>query len=141
MRCLRRFAAEAAVQQQGFADLLFDGVQRIERGHRLLKDHRDAVAAQLTQDLGVGTDQFLTAIANAASGLRFAVGQQLQNRMGRHRFARAGLANQRQTLAGADVQAQVAHHGLAMEGDIEVTDFNQVVSHGHASGSRVERVA
>ncbi|MNQ20545.1 hypothetical protein D3C85_336380 [compost metagenome] len=137
---LRRFAAEATVQQQGFADLFFDGVQRIQRGHRFLKNHGDAVATQFAQDFGIGADQFLSAIANAASGLRFAFGQQLQNRMGSHRFARARLANQGQTLTGANVQAQVAHHGLVMEGNVEVTDFNQVVSHGHASGSRVEGV-
>ena len=42
---LRRVARQALVHQQGFADLLFDAVQRVERGHRLLEDHRDPVAA------------------------------------------------------------------------------------------------
>ena len=41
----RRCSGEPAMQQQNFADLLFDGVQRIERGHRLLKDDGDVVAA------------------------------------------------------------------------------------------------
>ena len=35
------------MQQQDFADLLLDGVQRIERGHRLLEDDGDVVAAHL----------------------------------------------------------------------------------------------
>ena len=38
-------AGEPAMQQQNFADLLLDRVQRIERGHRLLKDDGDVVAA------------------------------------------------------------------------------------------------
>ncbi len=43
----RRGAGQAAMQQQDFADLLFDRVQRIERGHRLLEDDGDVVAAHL----------------------------------------------------------------------------------------------
>ena len=46
---LRRLAAQALVQQQGFADLLFDAVQRVQGGHRLLEDHGNAVAAQFLQ--------------------------------------------------------------------------------------------
>ena len=43
----RRGAGQAAVQQQNLADLLLDGVQRIERGHRLLEHDGDVVAAHL----------------------------------------------------------------------------------------------
>ena len=35
------------VQAHGFADLIADGEHRVERRHRLLKDHRDPVAADL----------------------------------------------------------------------------------------------
>ena len=37
----------AVVQEQNLADLRLDRVQRIERGHRLLEDDRDVVAADL----------------------------------------------------------------------------------------------
>jgi hypothetical protein len=37
------------MEQQGFRDLKSDGPHRIETGHRLLKDHRDVVSANLTQ--------------------------------------------------------------------------------------------
>ena len=37
--------AHALVQLQDLADLLLDRVQRVERGHRLLEDHGDVVAA------------------------------------------------------------------------------------------------
>ena len=40
-RCERRGARQAAVQHQRFGDLVADGEHRVERGHRLLEDHRD----------------------------------------------------------------------------------------------------
>src|SRR5499427_1971881 len=43
----RGLTGEAAMQQQDLADLLLDGVQRIERGHRLLEDDGDVVAAHV----------------------------------------------------------------------------------------------
>jgi hypothetical protein len=44
-----RRAGEARMQQQNLADLLLDGVERIERGHRLLEDDGDVVAAHVAQ--------------------------------------------------------------------------------------------
>ncbi|MNC05405.1 hypothetical protein D3C75_528770 [compost metagenome] len=123
---LRRLARQAFVHQQGFTDLFFDAVQRVEGGHRLLEDHRDAITAQFAQLAGIGAHQFLAAIADAACRLGIGLRQQLQDRVGRHRLARARFAHQRQAFAGADVQAQIAHHGLATEGHAEVTDFDQV---------------
>lgn len=35
------------MQRQRFGNLLADGHQRGQRGHRVLKDHRDALAANL----------------------------------------------------------------------------------------------
>ena len=43
----RHLPADAAVQEKNLADLRLDRVQRIERGHRLLEDDRDVVAADL----------------------------------------------------------------------------------------------
>ena len=43
-RCL---AGNALMQSKNLADLLLDRVQRIERGHRLLEDDRDVVAAHV----------------------------------------------------------------------------------------------
>ena len=41
----RSGAGESAVKEQDFADLLFDGVQRIKRCHRLLEHDGDVIAA------------------------------------------------------------------------------------------------
>ncbi|MNN10862.1 hypothetical protein D3C81_1237980 [compost metagenome] len=47
-------ALEAFVNLQYFADLLFHRVQRVQRGHRLLENHRNAVAAQAAHLLLAG---------------------------------------------------------------------------------------
>jgi hypothetical protein len=62
----RRLAAHAAMQQQRLADLRLDGVQRIERGHRLLEDDRDVVAAHLA-DFVLRQRQQLAALEADAS--------------------------------------------------------------------------
>ena len=42
-------AGEPLVNAQHFIDLFFNVVQRVERGHRLLKYHCDAIAADVPQ--------------------------------------------------------------------------------------------
>ncbi len=44
---VRRLAAQPLVQDQHLVYLLLDRVQRVERGHGLLEDHRDLVAAHV----------------------------------------------------------------------------------------------
>ncbi|OIQ72302.1 hypothetical protein GALL_460750 [mine drainage metagenome] len=45
----RRSAGQPLVQRQAFDDLPFQRVQRVQTGHRLLKDKADVVAAHLVQ--------------------------------------------------------------------------------------------
>ena len=45
---LRLRANEAAMVDQGFGDLEAEGQYRVEAGHRLLKDHRNQIAAHMT---------------------------------------------------------------------------------------------
>ena len=63
------FATQAFVQGQHLVDLLFDAVQRVERGHGLLKDHGDAVAADAAQLVLVQFEQVLPCVVNAAAGV------------------------------------------------------------------------
>jgi hypothetical protein len=42
-------ATQALVQAKDLADLLFDRVQRVQRGHRLLEHHGDVIAAHLPE--------------------------------------------------------------------------------------------
>ena len=40
-------ALDCAVPEQHLLELIADGVRRVERGHGLLEDHRDSVAAKI----------------------------------------------------------------------------------------------
>jgi hypothetical protein len=92
----------AAVQHQDLADLPLDRVQRIERGHRLLEDDRDVVAAELAQ-LAFRQCQDLAALeADLAGRMMRGRGQELHHAQRAHRFARAGFADQRHALSLVD---------------------------------------
>ena len=75
----RGLAGEAAMQQQDLGDLLFDRVQRIERGHRFLEHDGDVVAAYAPH-VAFGEAQQLAALeGDAARGMaRHRVGQELE---------------------------------------------------------------
>ena len=66
MRAARRLALQVLVQFEDLADLPLHRVQRIERGHRLLEDHGDVVAAHPPQVALVGVEQFLALEAGSS---------------------------------------------------------------------------
>ena len=139
-------ARQALVQDQHLVHLPLDRVQRVERGHRLLEDHRDAVAAHVQKVARRRADQLAALEADAAVGMvGHRVGQELQDRQRRHRLARARFAHHRQGLAALDLEADVAHgaHGIVAGAEIdrEVLDLEQgcVASYQHLA--RIEGVA
>ena len=46
---LRRAVRQTAMDLEHLADLLLDGVKRVERGHRLLKNHGNLIAADMAE--------------------------------------------------------------------------------------------
>ncbi|RMM84563.1 hypothetical protein ALQ75_05434 [Pseudomonas savastanoi pv. glycinea] len=133
---LRFTATDAAMQQQRLAYLSGHAVQRVQRGHRFLENHGNAVATQLAQGALVGTHQLLTPVGDAASGQRTVVRQQLQDRVRSDGLARAGFTHQRQAFTAAYVQAQVADDLLPAERNAQVANFDQVFRHIRTSGQR-----
>ncbi len=140
----RRLLAHAAMQLQDFHHLLRDRVQRVERGHRLLEDHGDLVAAHLPQLLLVGLQQVLSFEQDLPAwmaGRR--VGQELQHRQRRHRLARTGFAHQRHRLALADVEGDVVdgrrHLAALRKGDGEVANGEERFGQGCIAMMIVER--
>src|ERR1044071_4547015 len=121
------------VDQQGLGDVLVERVQRIKRGHRLLEDHRDAVAAHLPQPCRRRADQLLAGEADTALGGvgGGGGGQQLQDREGRHRLAGAAFADQRQGLAAVEAERGALHRldrrriAAAAEGDAEIAHLQE----------------
>ena len=101
----RRRAGHAAMQEQDFADLLLDRVQRIERGHRLLEDDGDVGAANLA-NVPLGQAEQILALEHHLAGrmARRRIRQQLHDRQRGRRFSRSRLADQRQRLALLDAE-------------------------------------
>src|SRR4030095_15919569 len=62
-------AGEPAVANQRFADLLADRVGRIERGHRLLKNHGESVAAKVAHRRVGGIKKIVAVKDHAARNL------------------------------------------------------------------------
>ena len=93
----RRLIAHAAMHLEHLADLPLDGVQRVERGHRLLEDDADVVAADApAAPCSLALSRSLPLKRISPVGMRCRrVGQELHDRQRGHRFARSRLADQR----------------------------------------------
>ena len=126
-----RTPPETEVQAQRFADLVADGQHGIQRGHRLLENHRDVLAAYAAQLDGLAVQQVDVVVQDPARGIHDGIcRQQAEDGHGRHRLAAAGLADQRQRRAPADGEADVPHGrlhhaALGFEADAEIAHFDQ----------------
>ena len=121
------FAELFIVHTCRFNQLRTDTHKRIERGHRLLENHADAVAAQITQG-------FLICIQNGnavkSNARIFAITgkflrQQAHNGHGGYGLARSGLADQSQCFALCHFKADITHgmNGFLMQLKIDVQIF------------------
>ena len=140
-------AAQSEMLDQHLGDLESDGVDRIETGHRLLKDHRDDAAANrqhfaLRQGGEVATVELDGALLDHAL-----LAEQTHDRERRYRFARAAFPDEPDDLAPADAETHVLEHpdGAVdgVENDVELVDLQQrCPGVGHRSrilGSRMSR--
>src|SRR6478736_2799136 len=101
----RRLTRKSLMQHQNFTNLFFDGMQWIERGHRLLKDDRDVITPHLPD--------FLLPHGQKFAALKFdrprrmmgrRIRQQLHYRQGGDRLAGAGFTDKCHRLTLADVE-------------------------------------
>src|SRR5919197_510442 len=104
------------MEQDRLADLIADGHDRIQRGHRLLEDHRDLDAAdRAVHDVEIGAqiahvEQYVADTRSALAG---------ENRF-RHMFARGSRASRRpspmklmpRTIRTIAMPGKNAHHQL-----------------------------
>ena len=83
------------MQAQTFGHLLADGEHGVQRGHRLLEDHADLIAANLAHQIAAAGREinlaFFTALKKQATACNFtaAILNQSHQRQGGHRFARS----------------------------------------------------
>jgi hypothetical protein len=100
-----------AVQPHRFADLLADGHRRVQRGHRILVDHRDLVAPDILHLPAVQRDQVGAAEQDAARGDAPGSGQQPHDGQPGGALAAARLADQTDAFAVADGEAHAVDRG------------------------------
>ena len=124
---LRCGGVELGVGVQHLVDLLAAGHDRVERGHRLLEDHRHARAAQFAQPRLVGRQDVLALEQDLARARLQRLGEQAHDGEGDHRLARARFAHQADDLARIDGEAHLVDGELAVgalgQRDGEVADF------------------
>ena len=108
--------ADGLVQAQRLDHLIADPMQRRQRPHRLLEDHRDAVAAHVPHLPFADAQKVDRPRArckdHAPRQDRRRLGQDAQHRAAGQRLARAAFAHQRQSLSAAELEADAAHHGV-----------------------------
>src|SRR5580698_2196134 len=101
-------AIEFKVLLQRFDKLRADGQHRIERGHRVLEHDRERSGAKLAQAFGIKSREILPLEHHAAGKLGL-LWQQLQDGARQHGLAAAGLADNAEGAAGADLQIDSIH--------------------------------
>jgi hypothetical protein len=128
------------VTQNRLDDLVADSEARIERGHRLLEDHRQPVAPQVAQGLIGDLQQIHAVEADRACYLRGVLRQQAHDRERRHALAAAGLPDQAERRAIGDAEIEtvdgMGHAAIvAVEADPQAFDLDQRARH-HVSRAR-----
>ena len=131
------FRRHILVAQNRFGDLLAQRIDRIERQHRLLKDHRNRAPAHIP-DFGFRQCHNVMAINNDASfDLRCLFGMQAQQRAQSDAFARARFTEQHQHRAFFHLQRHMVDsaHGFAASGECDSQPFDgNQIAHALASG-------
>src|SRR5215218_7125172 len=125
---------DVAVEENRLHELPPDRVYRVQRGHRVLEDHRDLVAADLAQLARSRGEQVLALPQGLAARHGVALRVEAHDRQARHALAAARLADdpegltlldrERDTLDGSDDAV------VRAEGRAEVPDVEE--SHGRA---------
>ncbi|MNZ76717.1 hypothetical protein D3C78_952340 [compost metagenome] len=112
--------------QQGLGNLVADGEERIETGHRLLKDHRNLVAPHLPHGVFGKRQQVASAEQDfALNPAAFTIQQPHDGERG-NTFARSAFTDDCDRLARPNIEGNITHHGfpaaIHVKGRGEVAD-------------------
>ena len=126
------------VDEKRLGKLVANGEHGRQGRERVLEDHRDARAADLGHLLVALANEFLAIELHRARDVGVIV-EKSDEREGRDRLARAGLAHDAQGAPTPEVKAHVAHGvdhaGLGVEGDAQVANAHDGVAGRRALGS------
>ena len=111
---------EPGVGGHRLLNLKSDAEHRVERGHRVLEDHRDLVATELPDLLVRHLDDVLLAVEDPSACDLAGLGDQPEDGERRHRLARARLAHDADDLAAVDLEVDSVHrsHRAAGRGEL-----------------------
>ena len=103
------------MRQDRLGNLVADAHDRVECGHRLLKDHGNARAAQLTERFGGESREMcgmgLAGLKGDISGDGGGRGKQAHDGERGDGFSGAGFADQAKDFSGGDAEAEIADGG------------------------------
>ncbi len=126
-----RVVRQIQMHQHGFHQLAFDGLQRVERGQRILEDHADAPASNLA--LLRGRERIDALAVQQHRAARQAAGrfEQADDGVADRRLARAGFTDHAQDLAflKRERYAIHRHQRAAAAGEFDADVFD--VQKGH----------
>ena len=133
-------ARAALVAGQHFSHLRADREGRVEAGHRLLEDHRDAIAAKARHLAVRQRQQIRAGKAHSRRGTLAAAGEQIHDRQRRHRLAATGFADQAMGLALLDLERGATHRRTAAaENNPEILDLQQRAHRNRSEPSKLRR--
>ena len=121
----------AVVRAHRLGDLIADGEHRVQAGHRLLEDHRDAVAADVAHLRRRQVEQVPAVEHDLPGGDAAGRRHQAHHGQRQHRLAAAGLADDAEGAAAIDRDVHAIHRGDVAAGGAE---------HGAETGDGQQRV-
>ena len=102
----------AEMPSDDLSDLLTDGAHRVQRGHGILEDHSDLLAADAEPlFLGGILGQIFAPVQNLSAGDRTVFVQHTDKGFGKHAFAAAGFAHDSKGFAFIKIQRCAADGG------------------------------
>ena len=128
------------VADDRLGDLVADGEGGVERGHRLLEDHGDAVAAQIAHRPAIQPQQVAALEADLAAGdLRRRHRQQAHHRERRGALAAAAFADQTERAPGRQGEAHAVQRAGDTIGGVERHRQAVDLQQGGVAGFRCHR--
>ena len=101
---VRLVLGDVEVVAEGLGDLPADLHHRVERGHRVLEDHRHLGAPDGSQLVLRCADELLALVGDRPGADDVLGGEQAHDRAGQHGLARAGLADDAERLAALEAE-------------------------------------
>src|SRR5260370_31123004 len=142
----RLFSRRGAVAAEGLRNLLADRIDRIERRHRFLEDHRQPIAAHVAHLAIRQAQQIVSIKANSARHLGRALGQQSHDRQRGDALAAPGFADKAQGLSAPPRQIDAINRmrrppAIVVKDDLEIFDFEERTSGAHNEPSAARAFA